>query len=133
MNYMDSTLPVAQRVEALLELMTLEEKAAQLDMLSGTEYNTVKSAEHRCSVPENSDYFWERLKEDFCDTGIGYIHDNYTVPAVFNKLQKFMIENTRLGIPVIFTGEALHGICGLYGTVFPAPLNWGATFDPALA
>ena len=42
------------------------------------------------------------------------------------------MESSRWGIPVIFTGEALHGISGLRGTVFPVPLNWGASFDPEM-
>lgn len=133
MKYKDRTLPIAERIEDLLSGMTLEEKAAQLDMMSGTHYSSPECAEHSCSVPKDSEYDTEKLKADFGGTGIGYVHDNYTVPAVFNKLQKFFIENTRLGIPVIFTGEALHGICGLYGTIFPSPLNWGATFDTRLA
>lgn len=65
-------------------------------------------------------------------TGTGFLHDNYSIPAIQNRLQKFFIEHSRLGIPVIFTGEALHGISGLRGTIFPCPINLGATFDPEL-
>ncbi|MBQ7595266.1 MAG: glycoside hydrolase family 3 C-terminal domain-containing protein, partial [Clostridia bacterium] len=73
-----------------------------------------------------------RLKEDFPD-GVGYIHDNYSVPKIMNRLQRFFIENSRLGIPVIFTGEALHGICGVRGTILPIPTALAATFEPELA
>ena len=47
-----------------------------------------------------------------------------------NRLQKYFVEETRLGIPCIFTGEALHGISGTRGTIFPVPLGLGATFAP---
>ena len=50
-----------------------------------------------------------------------------------HKLQKFFIENSRLGIPVIFTGEALHGIAGTRATVLPIPTAWAATFEPQYA
>ncbi|MBQ4604457.1 MAG: glycoside hydrolase family 3 C-terminal domain-containing protein, partial [Clostridia bacterium] len=49
------------------------------------------------------------------------------------KLQKFFIENSRLGIPVIFTGEALHGIAGTRATILPIPTAWAATFEPKYA
>ena len=45
----------------------------------------------------------------------------------------FFIENSRLGIPVIFTGEALHGIAGTRATVLPIPTAWAATFEPDYA
>ncbi len=131
-KYQNPSLPAEERADDLLSRMTLREKIAQLDMKFGTKYCTVVDPNHGCSAAENTDYDWERLKTDFPD-GIGYIHDNYSVPAVMNKLQKFMIENSRLGIPVIFTGEALHGIGGTRGTILPIPTAWAATFEPRYA
>ena len=121
-----------ERAADLLSRMTLREKIAQLDMKFGNNYCTEKDTNHSCSVAPTSDYDWEKLKADFPD-GLGYLHDNYSVPAVMNKLQKFFIENSRFGIPVIFTGEALHGISGTRGTILPIPTAWAATFDPELA
>ncbi len=131
-EYKNPALTPEERAEDLLGRMTLREKIAQLDMKFGSKYCTEIEENDNCSVKETSDYNWESLKADFSD-GLGYLHDNYSVPAVMNKLQKFFIENSRLGIPVIFTGEALHGICGTRGTVLPIPTAWAATFEPEYA
>ena len=131
-KYKNPELPIEERVEDLLARMTPAEKAAQTDMLSGVDHSTKRSKFHHCSVDPDTDYQWDKIDALCGDHGIGFIHDNYTVPAVQNKLQKYFIEHSRLGIPVIFTGEALHGISGIRGTVFPCPINLGATFDPEL-
>ena len=131
-KYKDSSLSPEERAEDLLSRMTLREKIAQLDMKFGSNYCTEKEDVDNCSVKATSDYNWDKMKEDFAD-GLGYVHDNYSVPAIMNKVQKFFIENSRLGIPVIFTGEALHGICGTRGTILPIPTAWAATFEPKYA
>lgn len=131
-KYKDPALTPEERAEDLLSRMTLREKIAQLDMKFGSKYCTETEEVDHCSVKETSDYDWEALKNDFPD-GLGYVHDNYSVPVVMNKVQKFFIENSRLGIPVIFTGEALHGICGTRGTILPIPTAWAATFEPKYA
>lgn len=121
-----------ERAEDLLSRMTLREKIAQLDMKFGSQYATEVDPNDHCSVTETTDYHWDKLREDFPD-GLGYLHDNYCVPSVMNKLQKFFMENSRLGIPVIFTGEALHGIAGTRATILPIPTAWAATFEPKYA
>ena len=131
-KYKDPSLSPEERADDLLSRMTLREKIAQLDMKFGSNYCTEKEDFDNCSVKETSDYNWDLMKKDFPD-GLGYVHDNYSVPSVMNKVQKFFIENSRLGIPVIFTGEALHGICGTRGTVLPIPTAWAATFEPEYA
>ena len=131
-KYKDPALSPEERAEDLISRMTLREKIAQLDMKFGSNYCTEKEDNDNCSVKETSDYDWGRMKKDFPD-GLGYVHDNYSVPAVMNKVQKFFIKNSRLGIPVIFTGEALHGICGTRGTILPIPTAWAATFEPEYA
>ncbi|MBQ5356108.1 MAG: glycoside hydrolase family 3 C-terminal domain-containing protein, partial [Clostridia bacterium] len=108
------------------------EKAAQTCMMRGVEYATKPDGRQHCSVEPDTEFDWDKLTADFADEGIGFIHDMYSTPVPFNKIQKFFIERSRLGIPVIFTGEALHGISGVRGTVFPCPLNFGATFDTDL-
>lgn len=131
-RYKNPDFSAEERAEDLLSRMTLREKIAQLDMKFGSNYCTETEPADHCSVKETSDYDWEKMKADFPD-GLGYVHDNYSVPAVMNKVQKFFIENSRLGIPVIFTGEALHGICGTRGTILPIPTAWAATFEPNYA
>ena len=49
-----------------------------------------------------------------------------------NAIQKFFVENSRLGIPVIFHEECLHGHAAVGGTSFPQPIALGASFDPEL-
>ena len=130
--YKNPSYTPEERAEDLLSRMTLREKIAQLDMKFGNNYCTEKDPNHSCSVTPTTDYDWDKLRADYPD-GLGYLHDNYSVPAVMNKLQKFFIENSRLGIPVIFTGEALHGISGTRGTILPIPTAWAATFEPQYA
>lgn len=131
-DYKNPALPAERRAADLLARMTLEEKAAQTCMMRGVEYATKPDPRQHCSVEPDTDFDWDRLKADFDVDGIGFIHDMYSTPGAFNRIQRYFIEHSRLGIPVIFTGEALHGISGVRGTVFPCPLNFGATFDPEL-
>lgn len=131
-KYKDPALSPEERADDLLSRMTLREKIAQLDMRFGNNYATEIDPNHRCSVTPETDYDWQRLFKDVPE-GLGYLHDNYSVPSVMNKLQKRFIEHSRLGIPVIFTGEALHGIGGTRGTILPIPTAWASTFEPKYA
>ena len=132
MIYKDPSRPVSERVEDLLSRMTPEEKAAQTDMVSGSQFATKRSPVHACSVEPDTSYRWDELRAIYQDYGVGVVHDNYSTPQAMNTIQKWFIENSRLGIPVLFTGEALHGVSGTRATVFPVPLALGATFDKAL-
>ena len=132
MKYKNPELPVEERVEDLLRRMTLEEKAAQMDMIRGVELAEKVHAAHFCAVDETSDFQWDKVRESFGDRGMGFVHDIYSIPSVLNKIQRYMVEETRLGIPCIFTGEALHGLCYPGATIFPMPINMGATFHPEL-
>ncbi len=49
-----------------------------------------------------------------------------------NAIQKWVIEHTRLGIPVMFHEEALHGLAATKGTNFPVPIGLASTWDPAI-
>ncbi len=131
-DYRDPSLPVEQRVADLLSKMTLEEKAAQTCMMRGVEYATKPSQLQHCSVEPDTEFDFARLEEEFGQDGMGFVHDMYSTPQAFNRMQKYFVEHSRLGIPVIFTAEALHGTSGTRGTIFPCPVNLGATFDPEL-
>ena len=131
-NYKKPSLPVEERVKDLLSRMTLEEKTAQMDMIRGVELAEKVHKAHFCAVDETSGFQWDKVRESCGKRGMGFVHDVYSVPAVLNRLQKYMVEETRLGIPCIFTGEALHGLSYPGATVFPMPINLGAAFHPQL-
>ena len=56
---------------------------------------------------------------------------SYPTSAQSNAIQRWVIAHNRLGIPALFIEEALHGFDT--GTVFPAPINLAATWNPAIA
>lgn len=130
--YRDTSQPVEKRVEDLLGKMTLEEKIAQMDMMRGVELATKVHPAHFCSIDEDSDFQWEKTAQRLGEKGIGFVHDAYAPPYVLNRLQRYFVEETRLGIPCIFTGEALHGLSYPGATIYPVPLALGATFHPEL-
>ena len=129
MDYKNASLSPEERAKSLLSIMTLEEKVAQMDIIRGVEFSTKPHKLYHCAVEIDSEINEEKLNETLGSRGIGFIHDCYSHPVLFNKLQKYMIEKTRLGIPCMFTGEALHGILWPGATVFPVPLALAASFD----
>ena len=78
--------------------------------------------------------FSETLAVKFIDsTGVGSVHDLYPLTAeISNQIQKYAIEKTRLGIPVIIMEEGLHGFCEKNSTEFPVPLQLAGAFDTSL-
>ncbi len=130
--YRQKDLPVEVRVNDLLSRMTLKEKIAQTDMIRGVELATKVHPKHFCAVDASSDFHWDQVEAAIGPDGMGFVHDIYSVPKVLNRLQRWFVTKTRLGIPCIFTGEALHGLSYPGATVFPMPLNLGASFDRGL-
>ena len=120
--YKNASLPIEKRVADLMSRMTLEEKAAQLDMLSGN------------SILLNA----QNLREDqvihFIDSMcVGSLHDFYPkTAAMANEIQRHAVENSRLGIPVLFIEEGLHGYCGVGSTNFPVPIGSASSWDTTL-
>ena len=123
---------MSKRIDVLMAKMTLEEKVAQTDMIRGVTLATKAHPAHFCSVDETSDFDWPRVEQAIGARGIGFVHDVYSTPRVLNLLQRWFVEKTRLGIPCIFTGEALHGLSYPGATSFPMPIALGAAFDPEL-
>jgi beta-glucosidase len=120
--YQDASLPVEKRVADLLSRMTVEEKAAQLDMLSANDI-----------LEDSKTLSAGRIRYFIDSMSIGAIHDLYPqTAALANELQKRAIENSRLGIPLLFIEEALHGYQGAGATDFPIPQGMAATWDTAL-
>lgn len=125
--YKDSTKSVPERVEDLLSKMTLEEKAAQL---CG---NLAAAFMHDGAVDH------DMLKGTF-PNGIGRITqysltglcDSATIAKATNAVQHYCMEETRLGIPAALQSESLCGYPGANGTLFPAMINAGSTWEPEL-
>ena len=124
--YQDSNLSVEKRVNDLLSRMTVEEKIEQLDMYSGEEVANMGGH-------EAASYSEEKVEKMIGTTGIGSVHDFYPIRAeIGNKIQKYALEKTRLGIPVLFIEEGLHGYCGFGSTSFPVPIELSSMWDTAL-
>ncbi|HEY0245290.1 MAG TPA: glycoside hydrolase family 3 N-terminal domain-containing protein [Mucilaginibacter sp.] len=124
--YKNAALPVEKRVADLVSRMTLEEKIEQLDMFSGKDITDMKGH-------EATTYSEEKTAKVLGKTGIGSIHDLYPINAdIANSIQKYALEKTRLGIPVLFIEEGLHGYSGLGSTSFPIPLQLSSAWDTAL-
>ena len=132
--YLNPELPVAQRVQDLLSQMTLEEKVAQMLCVWQDKGKTL--------VDDKGDFNLEKAREHFKDGhGLGQVgrpsdagggRNARQTAELTNAIQKFFIENSRLGIPVIFHEECLHGQAAIDATSFSQPIGLGATFDPDL-
>ena len=124
--YKNADVPVEDRVNDLLSRMTTEEKINQLDMYWGKEVANMDNH-------DAASYSEEKVKAMLGKTGVGSIHDFYPLdPEIGNQIQKYALEKTRLGIPVMFIEEGLHGYCGKGSTSFPVPLQLASAFDTSL-
>ena len=121
-KYKNPKASIEGRINDLLSRMTVEEKAAQLDMLSA---NDILDAPDRLN---------DKMATHFLDSMcIGSIHDFYPKTAeIANEVQRRAIENSRLGIPILFIEEALHGYQGEGATVFPVAIGNSTTWDTTL-
>jgi beta-glucosidase len=132
--YKNSRLPVERRVADLLARMTLEEKVAQLVCL--WEERPVTGAQAGSSK-YSGDFSPEKARQVLKD-GIGQIarqregKDPREAARFANVLQKWLVEETRLGIPAIFHDEILHGLMAPKGTSFPTPLALASSWDTEL-
>ncbi len=132
-SYKNPALTPEERARDLLSRMTLKEKIGQINITRGVEFHVNSLADgDTCSVEPDDTFMPEKFDEYVGDYGIGYLHDIYSVPSVKNRMQKHLVEETRLGIPAIFTGEALHGIAYHGASIFPVPLTLSQSFDPEL-
>ena len=118
--YKNPSLPVEQRAADLLKRMTLEEK---VDQLAGGRRRT-----QAITDPEGKEVF-ENLRKMYREDAQVSAHD---AADLRNKAQHYLMEKTRLGIPAIFQGEALHGFMAYGSTSFPQVLGLASTWDPAL-
>ncbi|WP_371664634.1 glycoside hydrolase family 3 N-terminal domain-containing protein [Streptomyces sp. NBC_00280] len=131
----DPACPRAERVDALLAEMTLEEKLAQLGSAwPGVEHVSGNVAPMQDVFARHTDF--EQASKD----GLGHITRPFGTKPVdpadgarrLAALQRELMETTRLGIPAIAHEECLTGFTAHHASVFPTPLAWAAAFNPAL-
>ena len=132
--YRDPALTPDERADDLLSRMTLEEKVAQ--MLCVWREKPAKL------VDDEGGFDAAKAARVFVDgNGLGQVGrpsdaggglGARRMAELTNDIQRFFVERSRLGIPVIFHEECLHGHAAKEGTSFPQPIGLGATFDPDL-
>ncbi|MCS6823846.1 MAG: glycoside hydrolase family 3 C-terminal domain-containing protein [Cytophagaceae bacterium] len=142
--YKDPSLPIHQRVADLLSRMTLDEKIAQIQCLY----------EGKRHLSDDNNKFSEEKAAKLIPHGIGQIgrpFENVVLNEVglgdyskyqnktpretaeyTNAVQKFLREKTRLGIPVIFHDEALHGLVAYNATSYPQAIALSCSWDTKL-
>lgn len=98
---------IEARIDSLLSQMTLREKVGQLNQLNTADFDTLGTA--------------------VAQGRVGSII-NEVNPEVVNALQRKAVEESRLGIPLVFARDVIHG----FNTVFPIPLGQAATWNPSL-
>ncbi|GIE90672.1 glycoside hydrolase family 3 N-terminal domain-containing protein [Actinoplanes regularis] len=144
----DPALPVAERVEALLAEMTLEEKVAQLGSrwvgndMGDSGHDDGYDPQEQHNVAPMQDVFAAGGTVPLRDAarhGLGHLTRVYgSVPlspaegAAELIRQQRVVMASRLGIPALVHEECLTGFTALGATVYPAAIAWGATFDPEL-
>ncbi len=123
-GYKDTRLPIADRVADLLGRMTLEEK---VDQLSWTWQRNVQV------IDPTGTYTTETARQAVAAEWSPDFKITARNAAILrNAVQRYQIQKTRLGIPIIFPGEALHGYMEYGSTSFPQALGLAATWDPVL-
>jgi len=126
-GYQDPGLALEARVEDLISQMSLEEKTAQLggvwvtDLLGPDGFSL---AQARKVAPHG-------IGEITRISGATALEARESA-ALANEIQHFMVEETRLGIPVLVHEEGIGGFSARGATVFPQAISLGASFDPEL-
>ena len=141
--YKDKSRPVNERVADLLSRMTLDEKLGQLRCLPGwTMYEQTAPGQYALSEafvqtqaqPGPVGAFWAVLRADpWTQKTLNNGLNPYHAARMLNAMQRHAVEQTRLGIPLLFLEECPHGHMAIGTTVFPTGLALAATFDPQLA
>ncbi len=140
MIYKDRSYSDSERAQHLLSLMTLEEKIGQLVQPFGWQVY-----EHKDGRIELTEAF----KKQVANGGIGSLYgvlraDPWTGvtlesglspeagAAAVNEIQRYAIEHSRLGIPILIGEECSHGHMAIGATVFPVPLTLGSAWNVEL-
>lgn len=138
--YKQASAPVEERIKDLVGRMTPEEKIGQLccplgwEMYTKTKQGVVPSELYKKRMQETPvGSFWAVLRADpwtqkTLETGL----NPELAAQALNALQKYAIEETRLGIPLLFAEECPHGHMAIGTTVFPTSLAQASTWNAEL-
>ena len=129
--YRDATRPVDERVDDLLGRMTLAEKAGQLTQFFYLGISEVPADLDLDSLPVEHRAYVQQPAMVTAGVSAGTVGSVLFVKdvALANSLQRRAMADTRLGIPLIFGFDVIHG----YRTVFPVPIATAASWDPGVA
>lgn len=138
--YKNSALSVEKRTADLLSRMTLEEKVGQLlcplgwEMYEIQENEVIPSEKFKQLIKERSaGMLWATYRADpWTKKTLANGLNPALAAKAGNALQKYVIENTRLGIPLFLAEEAPHGHMAIGATVFPTGIGMAATWSPRL-
>ncbi len=128
-KYKNAKFPIEERVHDLLSRMTIEEKIAQMTGLY--------SQKNKWFDPKTGN-FSIKLAKEFLKDGAGHIYGigetkgGKESALMANTIQKYVVENSRLGIPVFFSDDILHGHKAKDATNFPIPIALASTWNDEL-
>jgi len=130
-DYKNPELPVDNRVADLISRMTLEEKVAQM-LCIWQKKKSMLFDDDKLDPDSIKRYFKNGIGQ------IGRVSDTCggqgpkEMAELTNAIQKYFVEETRLGIPVIFHEECLHGLAANEATSYPQPIGLASTFNTGL-
>jgi beta-glucosidase len=140
--YKDAALPVDKRIDDLLGRMTLEEKVMQMQCTwqAKTEMQDAKgefsAAKAQKAYPNGLGMIGRPSDRQLGqaagagDTGANKNRNAIDTANYVNAIQKWAVEQTRLGIPLFMHEEALHGYVAPDATSFPQSIGLASSFDP---
>src|SRR4051812_40487051 len=117
--WLDRNRDIEERVSTLVRKMTLAEKIGQLQQLSSPVGDVTGTSNKQADIAS----FYDRIRNGQVGSVL-----NEVEPATVNRLQKLAVQESRLGIPLIFGRDVIHG----FRTIFPIPLGQAASWNPEL-
>ncbi|RFP15418.1 beta-glucosidase [Duganella sp. BJB488] len=139
--YKDASLPLARRVDDLLGRMTLDEKVAQMQCI-WQDKKLIQDAQNEFSAEKAARMYPHGLgmvarpsdrqvgqAAGAGDTGVVANRNAFETATYVNAMQKWALEQTRLGIPLLMHEESLHGYVARDATSFPQAIGLASSFD----
>jgi beta-glucosidase len=117
--WLDTQLPLEERVATLVGEMTLVEKVGQLTQLNGLGGEPTGNADNLVA----SSGLYDRIRSG----QLGSVLNEINVTTI-NAMQRVAVEESRLGVPLVVGRDVIHG----YRTIFPIPLGQAASWNPEL-